>query len=124
MFVDDRQARFARVFPTFLIVLAAGGWSDGADDDDVRVCGFDGIEDLLEAVFEHVVDEVFIADAEVFEAERFRVAHGGALGAPFGVGAAVAEFDEVQHFIDVGGHVLLSHWHRALAGVLAAHTGR
>ena len=103
MFVDDRQTRFARVLPAFLIILTAGGGTDGADDDDVRICGFDGVENLLEAVFEHVVDEILVADAEVFEAERLRVTHGGALGAPFGGGAAVAEFDEVEYFIDVSG---------------------
>ena len=123
MFVDDRQTRFARVLPAFLIILTAGGGTDGADDDDVRICGFDGVENLLEAVFEHVVDEILVADAEVFEAERLRVTHGGALGAPFGGGAAVAEFDEVEYFIDVSGHILLRHRHRALAGVLAAHAG-
>ena len=51
------------------------------------------------------------------------MAHGGTLGTPFGGGAAVAEFDEVEHFIDVSGHILLRHRHRALAGVLAAHAG-
>ena len=123
MFVDNRQTRFARVLPAFLVILTAGGGTDGADDDDVRICGFDGVENLLEAVLEHVVDKILVADAEIFEAERLRMAHGGTLGTPFGGGAAVAEFDEVEHFIDVSGHILLRHRHRALAGVLAAHAG-
>ena len=63
MFVDNRQTRFARVLPAFLVILTAGGGTDGADDDDVRICGFDGVENLLEAVLEHVVDKILVADA-------------------------------------------------------------
>ena len=53
------------------------------------------------------------------------MAHCGALGGPLvGGRIGVAEVDEAQHFVDVSGHVFLSHRHRALAGVLAAHAGR
>ena len=123
MLVHDRNAGLARIRPTLLVVLSARRRPDRADHGDFGVRGFDGVENLLEAVLEHVVDEILIADAEVFEAERLRMAHGGTLGTPFGGGAAVAEFDEVEHFIDVSGHILLRHRHRALAGVLAAHAG-
>ena len=123
MFVDDRYAGLARVLPAFLIVLTAWGRPDGANDDDVGICGLDRVEDLLETILEHRVDEVFVADAEVFEAEWLGMSHGGALCAPFGGDVAVAEFDEVQHFIDVGRHVFLRDRYRSLAGVLAAHAG-
>ena len=50
--------------------------------------------------------------------------HGGTLGTPFGGrGIAIAEFDQMQHFIDVCRHVFLRDRHRALTGVLAAHGG-
>ena len=50
--------------------------------------------------------------------------HGGTLGTPFGGrGIAIAEFDQMQHFIDVCRHVFLRDRYRSLAGVLAAHAG-
>ena len=122
MLVDDGNARFARVLPAGFIVWAARSRADRTDDDDIRVGGFDSVEDLLETVLEHVIDEILVADAQIFKVERFRMTHGGTLGTPFGgCGVAIAEFDQMQHFIDVCRHVFLRDRHRTLAGVLAAH---
>ena len=125
MLVHDRNAGLARIRPTLLVVLSARRRPDRADHGDFGVRGFDGVENLLEAVLEHVVDQVLVADAEILQIERLDMAHCGALGGPLvGGRIGVAEVDEAQHFVDVSGHVFLSHRHRALAGVLAAHAGR
>lgn len=124
VFVDDRDAGLARVVPALLVVAAGRRRADRADDGDLRVRGLDGIEDALEAVLEHVVDEILVADAEVFEAERLGMAHRRTLGGPLVDGrVGVAEVDQGEHLVDVRGHVLERDRHRPLTGVLAAHAG-
>ena len=63
MLVHDRNAGLARIRPTLLVVLSARRRPDRADHGDFGVRGFDGVENLLEAVLEHVVDQVLVADA-------------------------------------------------------------
>ena len=122
MLVNNGNTGFTCILPTSLIVGATRSRTDRANHNNIRVGGLDLVEDLLEAVLEHVIDKIFVANAQIFKVERFRMTHGGTLGTPFGgCGVAIAEFDQMQHFIDVCRHVFLRDRHRTLAGVLAAH---
>ena len=84
MLVNDGNAGFTRILPTSLVVGTARSRTDRANHNNIRVGGLDRVEDLLEAVPEHVIDEIFVADAQIFKVERFRMTHGGTLGTPFG----------------------------------------
>ena len=75
MLVHNRNAGLARIRPTLLVVLSARRRPDRADHGDFGVRGFDGVENLLEAVLEHVVDQVLVADAEILQIERLDMAH-------------------------------------------------
>ena len=85
----------------------------------------------LAALLEDRGDDVFVADAEILQVERSRMACVGAHLRPLRRGGvAVGPFDEVREFVDVGGHLL--HGDAALltaealavgSRVLAGHAG-
>ena len=87
MLVNDGNAGFTRILPTSLVVGTARSRADRANHNNIRVGGLDRVEDLLEAVPEHVIDEIFVADAQIFKVERFRMTHAARL-APHSVVAA------------------------------------
>ena len=89
MLVNDGNAGFTRILPTSLVVgtRLPGSRTDRANHNNIRVGGLDRVEDLLEAVPEHVIDEIFVADAQIFKVERFRMTHAARL-APHSVVAA------------------------------------
>ena len=70
-----------------------------AHDHDFRMRCLDGLVHNVEALPE-LFSAVFVADAQVLEIERLRVAHTGPECAPLGVGAAVAELNQVKGILD------------------------
>ena len=64
------------------------------------------LENHCEAFFENIGDEVFVANADVFQVERFGVTVLGTNLAPFrGFGITVGPFDQVKNVLNVLVHV-------------------
>src|SRR5215210_4838622 len=113
--------------PAFIEVGAGRRRPDGANDGDLGMLRLHSLIDHLEALLEAGRDMVLIADAEVFELERLWMAGFGAFGSPWRSDRAVRPFPQVEHVLDVSGHLfhrqaLLAHPARMIR-VLTGDTG-
>ena len=84
MFVYHRNTEFVRQFPAFHIVCSLIERTYCADNDYLRIFLFDSKVYHREAFFEDIGDQVFIADADIFQIERLRMTGFGTYLAPFG----------------------------------------
>ena len=125
MFVDDRDAVFASEFPAVIEVFAIGKRAGSADDGDLGVFRFHRVVDHLETFAEDRRDLVLIADAEVFQTERCRMAGSGAAGAPSRRGWSVRPLNEIENFLNVAVQFTerQSGLTDAMARILTTHTG-
>ena len=128
VFVDNVDVLLAGELPAVFVVAAFEEGTYGADDLNLGMGVLDAAVEVEEALGEDIADEVFVADAEVFEVEGFGVSgFGTQTGEGRGLGVAVGPFDEVEQLLGVVVHLvpgksaLLSG--SAARGVLAGHAG-
>ena len=132
MFVYHRNTEFVRQFPAFHIVCSLIERTYCADNDYLRIFLFDSKVYHREAFFEDIGDQVFIADADIFQIERLRMTGFGTYLAPFGfLCITVRPFYQVEDILNVSTH--LAHRDTALltasqiamtGGILTRYTCR
>lgn len=81
----------------------------------------EGIINQFKPFFKSVADKLFVADAQVFKAERFRVAGHGTHPAPRGGSRTIGKFCQVEDFQNI----IIHFFHRKcllspVTGILAA----
>src|SRR5690606_15964823 len=112
------HAQLCSNVPSFVIIRSFGERPHGADDGDLRMRFFHGFVDHGEPFFKYIGDQVFIADADVFQVEGFWMTGFGALLSPFRIGVTVGILHEVYDIL----YERIHFFHRD-AALLAAAAG-
>ena len=137
MLVHHGQFQAVGQSPSFFVVCSFAGRSRRADDHDVGIFGPDGFINHRKPFREHAADEVFVAQSDVFQVERFGMSGLDPFASPScGFGIPVGIFNQVEHvlyvlphllhrdaaLLAVGRHEVLGMMARASdAGILAGH---
>lgn len=107
MFVHHGQFQAVGQGPTFFVVRSFAGRSRRADDHDVGIFGPDGFINHRKPFREHAADEVFVAQSDVFQVERFGMSGLDPFASPScGFGIPVGIFNQVEHVLYVLPHLL------------------
>ena len=107
MLIHDGHFQSVGQRPSFFVVRAFVERASRADDRDVGMMFADGFVDEGKAFLKCVSDEVFIANADVFEVERGRMSCFGTHPCPFvGLRVGVGIVYQVQYVLDVFIHLV------------------
>ena len=128
MLIHNRYLQLIRQSPSRFIVTSLVEGSDRSDHGNLRIGSPDSLVDLGEAFREHIRDQVFVTDTDVFQVERLRMTCFGTFACPDRGGRIpVGIFHEIQYILNVCIHLM--HRNTSLltgtsaAGVLAGYTG-
>ena len=107
MLVHHGQFQAVGQGPAFFVVRSFAGRSRRADDHDVGIFGPYGFINHRKPFREHAADEVFVAQSDVFQVERFGMSGLGPFASPpCGFGIPVGIFNQVEHVLYVLPHLL------------------
>ena len=118
--VSQRNAELIGKFPTVIVVAVSWmrAWSDGSHDNYFGMGFRDALVHILKALAKFRRNAFFIAQAKIFQMERFRMSLLGTLLAPSCGYVSISPFNEVERVLRPLVHI----FHRCHILCLSRHT--
>ena len=114
--INDGDLVLLGNLPTPFIIRTLKERTYGTHNGDVGIFGLHSFAEVEIALGKHIADKILVADAYIFEVERFGMTRVGSHLSPFrGLGVTVGPFHEVEDILQEFIHLV--HRHAALLTV-------